>query len=243
VKNPLATQEMVRHLARRRRWWRRTRWTLVAVGAVVLVGGLAYGVDRLAPVCHRLYVKYIEHGHGTPVAAPTSVSTTTSTAPGPPDCVTPQLNAYLDHWQIVAATLYEIIVVTNTSETPCSLVGYPGLGASGPNGAELPAPVGDVATLGGVTGASALTPVVLDTGSLAWFEASYSVACSVVLSPGEVATGVRNACFEGTDLQVVAPHAADALLVTQPLRFTFGTDGFQVGPFQGGPLPSSPPLG
>jgi hypothetical protein len=232
-------------MARRRRWWRRTRRTLLVICAAVVAGGLAYGVDRLAIVGHRLYVKYVEHGPGVvPVAAPTSVpATTTTTVPGPPPCASQQLNASLSHWQIAASTLYEIVVLTNVSGAPCSLLGYPGLGASGPSGAALSAPVSDVATLGAVTGVSASTPVVLDPGAQAWFEVSYSVSCSVVLVPGETPTGAANECYEGTDLQVMPPHAASALLVTQPLRFTYGTAGFQVGPFQGGPLPSSPPLG
>jgi len=218
----------------------------LVLGAVAVAGGLAYGIDRLAIVGHRLYVKYVEHGHGVAsVAVPTSAptTTTTTTVPGLPPCASQQLDASLSHWQIAAFTLYEIIVLTNASGAPCSLTGYPGLGASGPSGAALPAPVSDVATLGAAAGASASTPVVLGPGTQAWFEVSYSVSCSVVLGSGETTTGVANECYEGSDLQVTPPHAASALLVTQPLRFTYGSAGFQVGPVQGSPLPSSPPLG
>ena len=220
------------------------RRTLLVACAVVVAGGLAYGMDRLVIVGHRLYVKDVEHGNGVTQAVPTSApTTTTSTIPGPPLCTSPQLNAYLDRWLISDATLYEIVVLTNISEVPCSLVGYTGLGASGENGVVLSAPVSDVATLGAVAGSVASASVVLVPGAQAWFEVSYSVACSVVLGPGEVATGAPNECYAGSDLQVIVPQATSALLITEPLRFTFGTAGFQVGPFQGGPPPSSPPLG
>jgi len=116
MKNPLATHEMVRRKARRRRWWRRTRRTLLAIAAVAVAGGLAYGGDRLAVEGHHLYVEYVEHGHGVAsVTAPTSAPTTTTTVPGPPACASQQLNAYLAHWQIAGATLYEVIVLATGS--------------------------------------------------------------------------------------------------------------------------------
>jgi len=244
MKDPLVTQEMVRRMARRRRRWRRIRRGLLVVCAAGVAVGLGYGIDRLAIVGHRLYVEDVEHDNGIPpVTAPPSTTATTTTTPGPPACTASQLNASLSHWQIADDTLYEIIVLTDTSGVPCTLTGYPGLGASGSDGAALPGPVSDVATLGSVTGAGAFPPVALGPGTQAWFEVSYSVACSVVLPPGVPATGTSDQCYAGADLQVVAPRATSALLVPQPLRFTYGTAGFQVGPFQGGALPLSPPLG
>jgi hypothetical protein len=44
-------------------------------------------------------------------------------------------------------------------------------------------------------------------------------------------------------LQVTPPKTTSSLLVTEPLRFDYGIDGFEVGPFQPGSPPSSPPVG
>jgi len=245
MKNPLVTQEMVRHMARRRRWWRRIRRTLLVVCSLVVLAGLAYGVDRAVVVGHRLYVEKVEHHNGAflPASSTSSPATTSTTVPGPPPCTTPQLTGYLDHWQIVGGTLFEIVVLTTTSAVPCSLTGYPALVVSGQGGVTPPAPVSDVATLGAVAGAGTPIPVVLATGAQAWFELSYPVACTVVLAPGAPAPGNTNECYVGGDLQVTPPQATGALSIPQPLRFTYGIVGFQVGPFQGGPLPSSPPIG
>jgi len=245
MKNPLVTQEMVRRMARRRRWWRRIRRALAVVCSLLVLGALAYGVDRLVVLGHRLYAEDVEH-HGAPIVPTESTSvptTTTTTAPGPPPCTSPQLDAYLDHWQIVGATLYEIVVLDDTSAALCSLTGYPALAVSGPDGSAPPAPVDDVATLGAVAGPGTATPVDLDPGSQAWFEVSYSVSCSVVLRPFAPATGAPGQCYEGSELEITPPHATSPLAIAQPLGFTYGTAGFQVGPFQGGPLPASPPLG
>ncbi len=193
MKNPLATQEMVRRLARRRRWWRRIRRTLLVVCSVVVVCGLAYGVDRAVVAGHRLYVEDVEHHDGAvQPASTTPLPATTTSMPGAPPCTSPELTGYLDRWQIVGGTLYEIIVLTTASATPCALTGYPGLGVSGPGSVAPPAPVSQVATLGANPGVSTPTPVVLTTGSQAWFEESYSVACQLLLAPGAPATDAPN---------------------------------------------------
>ncbi len=232
-------------MARRRRWWRRTRRTLLVVGSLVVLGGLAYGVDNGVIEGHRLYVEDVEHHNGAvrPGVSTSAPAPTTITVPGPPPCTGTQLTGYLDHWQIVGGTLYEIIVLTGTSATPCSLTGYPGLVASGQGGTPPPAPVSDVATLGAVGGVSTPIPVSLASGAQAWFEVSYPVACSFVLAPGASATGAPGECYAGGSLQVTPPQSTSVLTIPQPLRFTYGTAGFQVGPFQGGPLPSSPLIG
>ncbi len=244
MKNPLVTQEMVRRMARRRRWRRRTRRTLLVVCSLVVLGGLAYGVDRGVIVGHRLFVGHVEHHNGVGLPAESvPVPATTTTVSGQPPCTTPQITGYLDRWQIVGGTLYEIIVLTSTLSAPCLLTGYPGLAASGQGGVIPPTPVSDVASLGAVGGASTPAPVILAVGAQAWFEVSYPVSCTVVLAPGTPATGAQGECYAGGSLQVTSPQATSALTIPQPLRFTYGTAGFQVGPFQGGPPPPSPPIG
>ena len=84
MKNPLVTQEIVRRMARRRRWWRRTRRTLLVVGSLVVLGGLAYGVDNGVIEGHRLYVEDVEHHNGAvrPGVSTSAPAPTTITVPG-----------------------------------------------------------------------------------------------------------------------------------------------------------------
>jgi hypothetical protein len=98
--------------------------------------------------------------------------------------------------------------------------------------------------MGSSTGAApaAPAPVVVVPEARAWFELSYPNVCSVILTPGAAPTASPNACYEGKWLQITPPKTSSPLLIPEPLRFTYGTVGFDVGPFGSGtppPLPKS----
>jgi hypothetical protein len=239
--NPQSVQDMVRRRVRRRRMWRRVRIGLLGLGAAIVVGGAAFGIDRMVVSIHRYYAT---RPQPKPNLVTTSQPTTTTTAPGPPNCLSAQLNAAVYNWQGTGGAIYETVALTNISGSPCTLSGYPGLGVSAQNGTALPAPTTDVATLGSVPGAPAVSPVALAVtpGTRAWFELSFPDVCDEVLAPGAVAGSTPNACYAGNWLDVTPPGTTSPLLVTEPLRFTYGTAGFHVGPFVAGTPPSSPPV-
>ncbi len=247
MNDPLKIQDRVRRQVRRRRRWRRARIALLSVTATVAVIAAAFGIDRGAVAAHKFYV---EHHHAAPRAtgANNRVTTTTSTtAPGPPHCDSPQLGATVSDWRDMGNTVEEIVTLTNISPTLCSLTGFPTLGATAQSGTPLPAPTDNVATLDApVAGGTTVPPgpVVLVHGARASFTLSFGNICDHVLPSGTPATGAPNECYAGTWLEVTPPMASTPLLVTQPLRLTYATAGFQVGPFQmgsGSPLPGQPP--
>jgi hypothetical protein len=88
-------------------------------------------------------------------------------------------------------------------------------------------------------------PVTLAHNARASFEFTFSNDCHQVLEPGQASSGAANECYAGEWLEVTPPHGTSALLVTQPVRLSYETSGFQVGPFQAGdglPLAGQPPL-
>ncbi|HTZ09519.1 MAG TPA: DUF4232 domain-containing protein [Acidimicrobiales bacterium] len=243
--NPMTVQEMVRRRVRRRRRMRRVRTALLVAVGVLGAGGAAFGIDRMVVALHHYYAgRPGPKGSSTTSGAGGSITSTTSTVPGPPACQSPQLGASVYYWIGTGSAIYEIVTLNNIGGSVCTLAGYPTLGASAADGTPLPAPTTDVATLGSVPGGApaATTPVSLAPGTRAWFEVSFPENCDQVLAPGASAAGVANACYAGTYLQVTPPRAANPLLVNEPLHFDYGTAGFQVGPFQSTPPPSRPPV-
>jgi len=239
MKNPETVQEMVRRRVRRRRLWRRARVAGLAVGVIVVVGGAAFGIDRMV-VALRKY--YASPPHSTRAADPTTSSVPKTTSPsGPPNCVGGQLSGTVTDWEGINDTTYETVSLTNISLSTCTLFGYPGLAVNSANGTALPAATQDVATMGASTGIATATPtaVVVGPEERAWFEISYPDVCDVILTPGSGPTASPNACYEGKWLQVTPPKTSSPLLVPEPLRFTYGIAGFDVGPFGTG---SPPPL-
>lgn len=235
----MAVQKMVRRRVRRRRLLRRLRVGSMVVGAVIVVGGGAFGIDRMVVAIHHYYAT----GTKSSSTNTTTPTTTTTTTPGPPACASAGLSAYVYDWNETGDTLYETVSLSNISGSPCSLTGYPTLGASAQNGTPLPAPTLDVATLGSTTGAS-ISPTSLSVaaGTRVWFELDYPDVCYDVLEPGATATDIPNACYAGTFLEVTPPKTSTPLLVSEPLHFTYGTAGFDVGPFVAGTPPVSPPV-
>jgi hypothetical protein len=248
MNDPLRAQQMVRRQVRRRRRWRRLRLAVLVLVSTTAVVGAAVGIDRLAVVVHKFYT---DHHHAARRATgPTTHATTTTvtTIPGPPRCASPQLGAAVSDWRETGGTVEETVSLTNISPTPCTLVGYPVLGATAQGGTPLPATTDDDPTIGppstALTTAPATGAVALIHGARASFELSYPNVCDHVVLPGAAATGVPNECYSGIWLDVTPTPGSSPLVVTEPLRLTYATSGFEVGPFQAGngtPLPGPPP--
>jgi hypothetical protein len=246
VNDPLRAQQIVRRQVRRRRRWRRLRVAALVVIASAAVVAAAFGIDRLAVVVHKFYA---EHHHLHPQTTTlTTKTTTTTTLPGSPRCDSPQLSASVSDWRETAGSVEEMVTLTNISETPCSLTGYPSIGAVAQDGTPLPAPNAELASLGSSDVNGTATPssaVTLAHGARASFELVFANTCDHVLEPGEPATGALNECYDGIWLDVTPPQGTTPLLVTQPVRLTYTTTGFEVGPFLAGdgpPLQGQPPL-
>ncbi len=248
MNDPLRAQQMVRRQVRRRRRWRRLRVAVLVLLASSAVVAAAYGIDRLAVVVHKFYT---EHHHTRPQTTGLNhgtTSTTTTTAPGAPRCTSPQLGALVSDWRETGGTVEETVTLTNISATPCTLTGYADLGVVAQNGTPLPAPNDDLASLGAAGGPGSTapsSPVTVAHGARASFELDFANICDNILEPGEPATGAPNECYAGVWLDVTPPGGTSPLLVTQPVRLTYATTGFQVGPFEVGgglPLAGQPPL-
>lgn len=259
AKTPSQMQRMVRRRVRRRTIWRRVRLGSMIVGGVLVVGGLAFGIDRMVVSLTHYY-----GGHNSTASRETTTpganaSTTTSTTPGPPDCDSSGLSAVVYNWQETAGTQYETVLLTNISQATCTLDGYPTLGVTASDGTPLPAPTSDAPTLGsgpdpesgspsttaGGAGAPAgegPAPVPLASRGQAWFELSYPVSCSQILTEGATPGSTPDECYAGATLEVTPPKATGPLLLTQPVRLTYQTSGFMVGPFLPGPPPRFPPV-
>lgn len=240
--NPETVQEMVRRRVRRRRQWRRVRVVGLVAGITIGLAAGAFGIDRMVVALQKYYATQPQARRST--GATTTTAPTTRTAAGPANCVSGQLSGSVSNWQGINGTMFETVVLTNISLSPCLLQGYPGLGVNSQNGTALPAATQQVATMGSSTGESSPTParVVLPPEGRAWFELSYPDVCNQILTPGAIPTASPNVCYEGKWLQITPPRTASPLLVAEPLRFTYGTAGFDVGPFGAGsppPLPSS----
>jgi len=220
----------------------------VATTAVVAA---AFGIDRLAVVVHRFYVEH----HHTPARATGAINqvtaTTATTVPGAPRCGGPQLSAIVSDWRETNGTVEETVALTNISMTPCALAGWATLDVGAQNGTPLPATNADVASIGSPGTAVPVgttvppSPITLAQGAGASFQLSYASTCDQVLQPGQPATLAPNQCYSGIWLEVTPTPGSSPLVVTEPLRLTYATTGFQVGPFQAGggpPLPGQPPL-
>jgi len=243
MKSPHAVQSMVRRRVRRRRMWHRLRVAALVVLGVVALAAAAFGVDRMVVSLHRYYSSPSHSPHHAASSTTTNAPTTTTT-PGPPACVGGQLSGQVATWRISNSTTYEIVELTNVSQSPCTLSGYPTLAVNGANGTALPAATQQVATLGSdVPGAPpGPTSVVIGPSGRAWFELTYPELCEHVLSPGAAPVTGPDVCYAGSVLLVTPPHTASPLIITQPLRFTYGIQGFQIGPFEPGYPPRYVPV-
>ena len=240
--DPRFAHEKVRRLVRRRRLLRRLRTGAKVAGGLLVFAALATGGTLSVAVVHRVWqAHHRPHVASASRTAERKATTTTTTTPGPGPCTGGAVEARQSHWQVAGGTLYEVVVLDGTAATPCTLSGYAGLSVTGVDGATVGAPVHDDPGLGAPAGA---TPgaVVLGSGEPAWFEISYSVACTTVLGPGQSPSGAPGQCARGRALGVLLPQGGAPLAVPQPLGFTFTPAGFDVGPFGPGAPPGSAPV-
>jgi hypothetical protein len=239
--DPRVAHQKVQRLVRRRRLRRRLRIGAGLVVGLAVLGAVALGGYQGVEVVRSVWQAHHHPAAATRTAKRTAAATTsTTTVPGPPSCTGASLAARQSHWQVTGGTLYEIVVLDDTSAAPCTLSGYANLSVTDLDGAILAAPVHDDPSLGARAGVTT-APVVTASGQPAWFEISYSVSCSSVLGPGQGPTGAPGQCYRGKSLGVLLPQADAALAVPQPLRFSFAPSGFDVGPFVTGAPPSSAP--
>lgn len=221
------------------------RTVLLVLLGIAAAGTAAFGVDRAVAYGRKLWA---EHHPAAPTTTDVPLSrvttSTTTTLPGPPRCTGTDLAGYLFNWQTVGGTLYEDVQVRSSAPSPCTLAGYPTLGAEDADGLALPAPNHQVSSLGSTTGFAASTPapVVVPAGGTAWFELSFSNVCGQVLETATAPPDVANACYAGARLLVTPPSSPTPVVVDQPLPFTYATTGLSVGPFLAGAPPSAPPV-
>jgi len=77
----------------------------------------------------------------TTSAASTGAAGTPATPAGPAGCLASDLRAQLGASQGTAGTIYQVIVLTNTSASDCTLYGYPGVSfVTGQGGSQVGAP-------------------------------------------------------------------------------------------------------
>ena len=245
MKNPQELQQMVRRRVRRRRALRRARIGSLITVIVVVAGGAAFGIDRMVVSLSRYYGAGNKASTHAPPTTRSVAPTTTSTAPGPPACASSGLAAVVSNWQTSAQVTYETISLTNISEAPCSLNGYPALGVTSTDGTPLPAPTSNVPELGATTAGATGPPssvVALAPRAQGWFELSYPEVCYQILTTGTPPSSSPDQCYPGNILEVTPPGATSPLLVTEPVHFDYQTSGFMVGPFLPGPPPRETPL-
>jgi hypothetical protein len=239
-RDPLTTQHRVRRMVRQRRWARVVKvasWTLLAV---VVCGAAALGIDRGVVYGRHLWARL--HRPAPPTTTTTTLYSAATTTLAGARCADTQLNGYLYNWVIQTGTLYEVVALTNRSTTPCVLAGYPALTALDPAGSALPSPNHPEASLGAGAGAGPAA-VTLGPGQQGWFEFSYPVTCSNVIVPNGSQAVVPGDCFAAATLKVTVPLGSTGSTITQPVRFTYGIQGFAVGPFAAGTPPPRPTAG
>jgi Protein of unknown function (DUF4232) len=112
-------------------------------------------------------------GAPAPAATPSATTPAAAAPAGPGTCPSSGLQASLGQGQGAAGTLYQVIVLTNTSNSACTLYGYPGVSfVTGQGGSVIGAPASrnplipdTLITLQAGQAASALVGVT-DTGAL-----------------------------------------------------------------------------
>jgi Protein of unknown function (DUF4232) len=147
----------------------------------------------------------------SPSPTPAAAGGTTGAAAGPGACVSSDLQASIGQGGAAAGTFYQLIVLTNTSGSACTLYGYPGVSfVTGQGGAVIGAPAtrnalipdtlvtlssgGTASALVGVADTGNFPPSVCKPGKADWlqiyppgaFGALYvQLGSSVCTRPGE----------------------------------------------------------
>jgi Protein of unknown function (DUF4232) len=122
-----------------------------------------------------------------PSPTPATGTGTAAAAAGPGPCVSSDLQASLGQSGGAAGTFYHLVVLTNTSDSACTLYGYPGVSfVTGQGGSIIGAPAvrnpllpdtlvtlpsgGAASALLGVTDTGVLTPSACRPGTADWLQ-------------------------------------------------------------------------
>jgi hypothetical protein len=99
-----------------------------AASAAGLIAGCGGGSPAAAPT-KTITETAPAGGTSSPATTPTPTPAATAAASpaGPPTCASANLKATLGVSQGAAGTIYQVIVLTNTSAAACTLFGYPGV--------------------------------------------------------------------------------------------------------------------
>jgi hypothetical protein len=118
---------------------RRSGVVAATAAAATLLAGCGSGTPTAAPT---KTVTATAGTAATPSAAASSASATTPpAAAGPGTCSATDLRASLGQGSGAAGTFYQLIVLTNTSSSACTLYGYPGVSfVTGQGGSVIGAP-------------------------------------------------------------------------------------------------------
>lgn len=114
---------------------------LVAAGAASLL--TACGTASPSPSPTATVTRTIPAGAGAPSpdGSLAPAGSTTSADAGPPGCLASGLQPELGVSQGTAGTIYQVVVLTNTSATTCTLFGYPGVSfVTGQGGSQIGKP-------------------------------------------------------------------------------------------------------
>ncbi len=127
---------------------KRTAAALTGTCGLIMVGLLITGCSTAGPGQAAAQSSAGSAGSAASPAASRPASATPSTGTpagstpaGAPGCLASGLQAQLGAAQGTAGTIYQVIVLTNTSASSCTLQGYPGVSfVTGPGGHEIGAP-------------------------------------------------------------------------------------------------------
>jgi hypothetical protein len=154
-------------------------------------------------------------------APPTSSTTSTTGSPGLATCLATQLAMVPQNGNGAAGTIYQTVVMTNSSSTTCTLYGYPGMQLLDAQGGDIPTTVVR-GGLGGGAPAGATQPATL-----------------VTLAPGQAAAFAMQ--FEDVQVgnETSCPTSAKAE-ITPPNDTAPGVVAMAIGPCDNGTVHVSP---
>lgn len=131
-----------------------------------------------------------------------SAASTTSTAAGLARCATTGLAGSVVGSSGAAGTIETTVALKNTTSTPCSLGGFPGMQMLSSSGSSLPTTV--VRTGSYAFTAMPATTVTIPPGQSAYFNIGYS----------DVPVGNETTCPTSASVQVTPPNALDHLVIS-----------------------------
>ncbi|MFI5777223.1 DUF4232 domain-containing protein [Nocardia sp. NPDC051570] len=157
--------------------------------------------------------------------SPGSAMTPQQSTTGPTSCATGQLSVTQQDQGVGAGQRYAALIFTNTSTTPCTLTGYPGVSYVADSGDQSGNPAdrasGPITTVTLIPGAQA-SALLHDTNGMGGYDPD---RCQLAPAAG---------------LRVYPPDQRDSVVVPGQTSHCAGPDihSFTVGPIQPGPLPT-----